>query len=346
MILTFLAPSTPRPPSGGTTVIYGLANAMAQRGHEVYLFDGNFFGMDAPTRRRAWHYQNRTAREFAVEGSGDDAAPDADFFFGYRAEPELPSRIGLPVSLVQGYKMLDEKMERRAYHVPCPKVCVAEWLVDVGRDLGVPPRQLAHVPPGLHHDQYRIVAPIPGRPPQISFCYSPHRQKGAPLALAVLAELKRSVPEVEAVVFGARAPKQDLPRWVTYRTSPSRDDLIHEIYNKSRVFLMPSQVEGFGLPAVEAMACGAALVTTDNGGSRDYAFHDQTALVAPYGDLDALSGYVSELLEDDDRRIALATAGREYVQRFNWDHSAELLEAFLERYLDEPFAYGDAARRA
>ena len=42
------------------------------------------------------------------------------------------------------------------------------------------------------------------------------------------------------------------------------------------------------------------------------------------------------MLEDDDRRVALAAAGRGYVLRFDWDRTAELLEAFLERYVAEP----------
>ena len=50
------------------------------------------------------------------------------------------------------------------------------------------------------------------------------------------------------------------------------------------------------------------------------------------------------LLEDDDRRVAIATAGRRYVQRFDWDRTGELLEEFLERYIADPAAYGHAAR--
>jgi glycosyltransferase involved in cell wall biosynthesis len=70
-----------------------------------------------------------------------------------------------------------------------------------------------------------------------------------------------------------------------------------------------------------------------------------TALVAAYGDVDALSQHVVALLDDDDRRTAIATAGCRYVKRFNWEHTGELLEAFLARYVAEPAAYGHAAHR-
>jgi glycosyltransferase involved in cell wall biosynthesis len=171
-------------------------------------------------------------------------------------------------------------------------------------------------------------------------------QKGAPLAIEVLARVRRAVPGLEVVAFGAARPQHVVPEWITYVSEPSPSQLVDDIYNTSRVFLCTSRVEGFGLTNVEAMACGAALVTTDNGGSRDYALHGETSLVAPFGDPDALSGHVIALLEDDDRRAAVATAGTEYVVRFDWDRTGELLEAFLERYAAEPTAYGHRPSRS
>jgi len=340
VILTLLAPTSPRPPSGGVTVIYELASAMARRGHEVHLFHADFLQTEASEdeQRDLYSSSDGVVHHFAPSGSGDDVLPESDIIFGYRSDPALPARTGLPVVLIQGYKMLDEAVERAAYHVPCPKVCVAAWLVDVGRRLGVPDRQLVHVPPGLRHEQYRVLTPIPSRPPRVSFCYSSHAQKGAALALGVLSELEHAVPELEAVAFGAAQPVHELPTWITYRMAPSQGDVI-DIYNGSRVFLMTSDVEGFGLPAVEAMACGAALVTTDSGGSRDYALHDETALVSPPGDVDTMVDHVTKLLENDERRIQLAQAGQTYVERFDWDRSAEQLEAFLERYRHDPDRY-------
>jgi glycosyltransferase involved in cell wall biosynthesis len=150
--------------------------------------------------------------------------------------------------------------------------------------------------------------------------------------------------DLEVVAFGVQPPEHVLPSWVTFVKQPPAQELVDEIYNTSRVFLCTSWVEGFGLANVEAMACGVALVTTNNGGSNDYAYHDETALVAPGGDAAALTEHIITLLGDDDRRVALATAGNQYVQRFQWDRTAELLEAFLERYIADPATYGHAVR--
>jgi glycosyltransferase involved in cell wall biosynthesis len=87
------------------------------------------------------------------------------------------------------------------------------------------------------------------------------------------------------------------------------------------------------------MACGAALVTTDCGGSRDYALPQRTALVVPAGDAAGLADDVEALLDDESQRRSLVEAGSSLVRGLDWDRSGELLEAFLEDYLADPGHY-------
>jgi glycosyltransferase involved in cell wall biosynthesis len=127
---------------------------------------------------------------------------------------------------------------------------------------------------------------------------------------------------------------------MTVATNPPQEFIVNEIYNRSRIFLCSSHVEGFGLPSIEAMACGAALVTTSNGGADDYAIHGETALVCEPGDVTAMADHIERLLHDDELRIQLARQGGEYVrQTFDWDASAERLEAFLNEYAADPGRY-------
>ena len=122
--------------------------------------------------------------------------------------------------------------------------------------------------------------------------------------------------------------------------------IVNDVYNASQIFVNASVVEGFGMPAIEAMACGCALVITDNGGAADYAIDGKTALVSPPRDADAMAHNIVTLLRDDARRIDLATRGSSYVKRFNWDTSAQTLESFLLRYLEEPAHYQQPVRRS
>lgn len=342
MNLSFMAPST-RYPSGGVSVVYEFASSMAERGHRVHLchldlFNGNVSSLDDID----WFsFSGDVIHHFPPYGPIDvESVEEVDIIFGFSSEAEMPAHAGLPVVLIQGYQMFSSSVERRVFRLPCPKMCVASWLVDIGRHLGVPSRQLVHVPPGLRHEKFHLKQPIPSRGPRVSVCYSAHPSKNVELAFEVLDQVRKLVPELEVTVFGATSPEHELPEGVAYRTNPSQRELVDDIYNSSRVFLCTSNVEGFGLCSIEAMACGAALVTTDNGGSQGFALHGRTALVAAVGDVDALVSHVVSLLHEDDRRVRLAEAGRQYVRRFEWSRSAELLESFLEGYLADPVSYG------
>lgn len=347
MNLVFIAPSLPHP-SGGVAVIFEFAKAMARRGHESHVYHVPFEpGLVSGLEDVSWFDfgDDPVIHHFAPPREYDfQTLARADFYFGHRGEEGGPYISGLPVVFIQGYRLLDREYERRAYRSPCPKVCVSKWLVEVGLELGVPEPELVHVPLGLRHEKYRVTRPVDGRPPRVAFCYNLHRQKGAAVGLEVLQRAKERVPAMEAVLFGTTPPGNALPGWMRYRTDPSQDELVDDIYNGSSVFLCTSDVEGFGLPGLEAMACGAALVTTDNGGSRDYAHHGRTALVAAPGDVATLADHLVSLLSDDARRVELASSGVRWARRFDWDASAAALEDFLERYRMRPEHYGVRAR--
>src|SRR2546430_6400406 len=75
-------------------------------------------------------------------------------------------------------------------------------------------------------------------------------------------------------------PRASLPGWIPhYNASDNRE--LRRMYNRTAVFIVPSLHEGFGLPGAEAMACGAALVSTRNGGVDAYATHGESALLRP-----------------------------------------------------------------
>ncbi|NNE74800.1 MAG: glycosyltransferase family 4 protein [Acidimicrobiales bacterium] len=343
LTLTLPVPST-RVPIGGVTMIYEFANAMARRGHRAHLHHHELFGYCFSSLDDITWFTFEPEVEHFFPGPHDhrpllETVPDADIFFGYFPDAETPERLGLPIKLIQGWRMMGEELEINAYEAPCPKLCVARWLVDIGLELGVPANQLVHIPLGLRHDLYRLTRPIEGRRPHLGFLYSEHPQKGVATAVEVIELLRARRPDLAVSTFGAKPLPEDFPDWVTHHEDPPVADLVDGFYNQISIYLCPSVVEGFGFPAVEAMAGGAALVTTDNGGSRDYAHHDETALVGPPEDAGALAAHIEALLDDEPRRLRLARAGNELVKLFNWERSAEVLEAFLFDYRADPAAY-------
>ena len=116
--------------------------------------------------------------------------------------------------------------------------------------------------------------------------------------------------------------------------------LAEEVYNRARIFVQSSRHEGFGLAAIESMACGSALVTTDCGGSRDYAIDGDTARVVPPDDPVGLAKAIGDLLDDEPRRRALARGAIAHVARYQWDPSSATLASSLEAYVAEPESIG------
>ena len=92
------------------------------------------------------------------------------------------------------------------------------------------------------------------------------------------------------------------------------------LYNLCAVFILPSLHEGFGLPALEAMACGAAVIGS-NRTSVPEVIGRRDALFDPY-DEGAIAGKIAEVLTRDDFRAELARHGLEQAKKFSWDVSA------------------------
>jgi glycosyltransferase involved in cell wall biosynthesis len=98
------------------------------------------------------------------------------------------------------------------------------------------------------------------------------------------------------------------------------DAALRDLYSASRVFVYPSLYEGFGLPPIEAMACGAPVIVSDIP-----ALVESTAgaaRIASAREPDELAQAMSELLHDDDKRAALIEAGRRRATELSWTQTA------------------------
>lgn len=102
-------------------------------------------------------------------------------------------------------------------------------------------------------------------------------------------------------------------------------------YAAAQVFAVGSWYEGFCQPGLEALACGTPLVTTDNGGCREYALDGKTALVVPPRDADAMADAIDRLLVDDALAAELRANGLDLVERnFDWELRTDEFEQVLD----------------
>lgn len=110
-------------------------------------------------------------------------------------------------------------------------------------------------------------------------------------------------------------------------TGPVPDDDLPALYAGARLFVFPSRYEGFGLPVLEAMACGTPVVTTAAGALPEVA--GEAGCYVDPDDEAALAARMCEIAADAERRLRMRAAGLEQAARFSWDRSAGQLASLL-----------------
>jgi N-acetyl-alpha-D-glucosaminyl L-malate synthase BshA len=113
-----------------------------------------------------------------------------------------------------------------------------------------------------------------------------------------------------------------------------RQDRIEELTGIADVFLLPSELESFGLSALEAMACGVPVVGSDAGGLPEVVKHTETGFLVPVGDIEAMAARTIEILKDEQHWQALSAAARRRAAAlFGAERVVGEYERFYERVL-------------
>jgi len=160
--------------------------------------------------------------------------------------------------------------------------------------------------------------------------------------LDVVRIFERVQAEVPAVLLMAgegpeRASAQALARrlGLTDRVRfMGRQDHIEDILSMADVFLLPSELESFGLSALEAMASGVPVVGSDAGGLPEVVKHTETGFLLPVGDVEGMAARTLEILKDEEHQRCLGQAGRRRAAAlFSADRIVTQYEKYYEKVL-------------
>ncbi|MHB1355239.1 MAG: glycosyltransferase family 4 protein [Anaerolineae bacterium] len=194
---------------------------------------------------------------------------------------------------------------------------------------------------------YALVAQKMGLPEQyLLYLGGFDRRKNVPELLSAFRVMCQQVPAITLVIAGRR-PSQDTAffpdpqRLVNELGLAERVRVLGEVaeedkpalYSGALAFVFPSSYEGFGLPALESLACGTPAILCT--GSSLEEVGGAGALYVPSGDIPALGQAMLRLCTDADQRQQLAQAGLVQAQRFSWSDSAKRTLAVYRSVLDD-----------
>ena len=168
----------------------------------------------------------------------------------------------------------------------------------------------------------------------------------------ILERVNREIPAVLLMVGEGpeRASAQALARRLGVADRVrflGRQDHIEEFTGIADVFLLPSEIESFGLSALEAMACGVPVVGSDSGGLPEVVKHAETGFLLPVGDIEGMAARTAEILEDEEHWRALSQAARRRAGAlFNADRVVSEYERFYEEVLARPGAAASLPSRS
>ena len=332
MRIVFMCP--PESFSGGERVICIYANKLAERGHDVIAVmphDRSPSLYDRARALRHGRWLSRPKRKLSFyDGArfeihrfdGIPTVPDADAVIATWWETaewvwSLSESKGRKFHLVQDYEIWGGNPARvdRALSLKTEKIVVSEWLrALLSRYIG---QSATLIPNSV--DTAKFSAPQRGKQPvfTVGFVYHGLPSKGADIAIAAINRARLTIPEMRVLSFGSSLPN-NLPPRTTFKHM-ANDAEMAAIYASCDAWLFSTRIEGFGLPMLEAMACGASVLTT-----RRLSLPEVGGDAVAYCGVGAgdIAAALSDLFDDPERRAQLSAAAQLRAKEFTWAASA------------------------
>lgn len=346
MKISFLLNFPSRHPFGGYKVIFTYANYLSQKGHVVtlvYQCDNAFANYKMPHMARyilsiieskmgpKWFSLDNRIKRIVLNSFNTENFPDGDVVVATAVDTagkvkSLPKNKGSKIYFIQHFEdwVIDKRDVLKTYQYGMTNIVIAKWLKEIVDKEADKPS--VFIPNGISSEVFNVSIDVEKRNPYtISVLYHSSEWKGSNDALETLRRVKQLCPQLKVEMFGVPSPPENLESWIHYTQGASQNQL-HDIYNKTAIYLCTSLSEGFGLTGAESMFCGCALVTTDTLGVREYTNENNSMICRPR-DINALVSSVETLFKNNTRRIEMAKLGnKEIMDKLNLETACRIFE--------------------
>lgn len=338
--------------SGGVKTVYQYANYLASTGHDVRLYYNLCGGVNDKhipklimkiikkgvfyLRRRhypAWFDLDQQVNQYVATVNNKNVL-DADIviataFQTVRWVDKLSASKGKKVYLIQGYEKWGEVTEEQlhaSYLNDWDKIVVSDWLKE--RVEKYSPSKCNVIKNGVDKEIFKVNNDIKQRS-QYSICsmYSNEHVKGGDDCIYIMNNLVKKYPGLKGYVFGNSKRPNNLDKKIIYLRS-IKEEGVADLMNKSAIYVCTSHDEGYGLPGLEAMSCGAALVSMPTRGVFEYAGR-KSAVIVKNINREQLFAAIIDLIDNPQKRIIVAEAGVRDTKALTVNNSCRALEKTL-----------------
>lgn len=325
---------------GGVRAIVRFANELLARGHSVRIFYRK--DIDTIADRFRCVYQSLRypdSHDWLLDFKGESIKYDklkaelfsaGEMLLSMCARTtldawELPRKDVMKVLHCHGAEIENWEAMLKAWKLPMPKIVVSSSLIDmIKKETGQDALGVAE--DGVDTSEY-----YPSLPESMRTCIGGTfrwRQSKDPAAtIRIMQMLKGRLPEVPLYSYGT-GRKPNALKNVRYIRQPSITQA-RDMYSRCKVWFLASIDEGFGLPILEAMACGCAVVSTDCGGPRDIIEDGVNGFLVNVGNTGDMVHKIVMLYEDEELRRKICANAMKTAHQFTWGAGAAKLEQFL-----------------
>ncbi|MCZ9310872.1 glycosyltransferase family 4 protein [Weissella koreensis] len=330
MKITWVLPQNYDTPIGGYKIVYQYANYLSSIGHHVriiflknpvyakhsklYQYARELYWKTfnkSPFRKEVTWFNISSNIEIDWNISSDIITFDQDEKVIATAywTADVVNEANIPFLnkfyFIQDYEIFSGTINDvdNTWKFPLNKFAVSSWLSDLGKTkFG---ENVKFIPNFLDlSDNFHVTNDVSNRGNVIALLNHPNERKNTKLGLDIINLVREKNPKVNVKLFGTEDFDNDNYNYIEYFKRPSRKQLRDNIYNQSMIYLLPSEYEGWGLTAMEAMASGDIVISNDNGGVNDFIKNDVNGFIMDFNEKNLVVDKIIEIFKQPNYELA------------------------------------------